>query len=163
MDGLENDYPKIFPAGTSFFFFIVFFFKLFMHFHKFFSSAHIVSIDFMMLFWQEILISQEITLRSHVRHTQQGFLCTHWVLGLSGQSEAATRVRDHFLSGEAWLWFDRRVQVSGVELKSPHFCTGLAYPLGTCVVGPTVSWTRDTPTTGVDPMTCQAPVQGLFF
>ena len=26
MDGLENDYPKIFPAGTSFFFFYCFFF-----------------------------------------------------------------------------------------------------------------------------------------
>ena len=100
---------KDLPCWSKLFFLIVFF-KLFMHFHKFFSRAHIVSIDFMMLFWQEILISQEITLRSHVKHTQQGFLCTHWVLGLSRQSEAATRVRDHFVSGEACLWFDPRVQ-----------------------------------------------------
>ena len=155
----ENDYPKIFPDATSFYLF----FKnnYLCTLINFFFHAHIFWNDFMMLFWQEDLISSEIPLRSHVKHTQQGFLFKHWVLGLSGQSEAATRVRDHFVSGEACLWFDPRVQVTGIELKSPPLCSGLAWALLSCVVGPTVSWIRDTPTTGVDP--CQAPIQGLFL
>ena len=50
---------------------------------------------------------------------------------------------------------------SWVEKSSFLYRPGL--PTRHLCCGSTVSWPRDTPTTGVDPMTCQAPIQGLFF
>lgn len=81
-----------------------FFFNYLFTFINFFYPAHIVSNDFMMLFEQEVLISLESTLRSHVICTA-GLLFMHWVLGLSRQPAESILVRDHFISGRR-LAFD---------------------------------------------------------
>ena len=60
--------------------------------------------------------------------------------------------RSFHVREKACLWFEPSVQVTGVELKSPPFYSGLAWALVSWAVGPTVSWTRDILSTGVDPM-----------
>ena len=74
------------------------------------------------------------------------------VLGLSRQPAAAIWWEIISCQEKAWLWFDPSVQVTGVELKSPPFCSALAWSLVSYPVGPTVSWTRDTVSTGMDPI-----------
>ena len=85
------------------------------------------------------------------------------VLGLSRQPAAAIWWEIISCQEKACLWFDPRVQVTGVELKSPPFCSALARSLVSCTVSLTVSWTRDILSTGMDPMDSQAPIQGFFM
>ena len=56
MDGLENDHPKVFPSATGFFF------KIIYSRSQISFLVHTFWNDFMMLFWQEVLISKEIPL-----------------------------------------------------------------------------------------------------
>lgn len=48
-------------------------------------------------------------------------------------------------------------------MKSPPFYDGLAWAPVSCVVGPTVSWTRDILSTGVDPMDLPGPNSWLVL
>ena len=85
------------------------------------------------------------------------------VLGLSRQPAAAIWWEIISCQEKACVWFDPSVQVTGVELKSPPFCSALAWSLVSCTVGLTVSWTRDILSTGMDPMDLPGPDSRRFY
>ena len=159
MDGLENDHSKVFSAGTRFLFLFLFFF---MHFHKYlFSCTH-----YLKWFYDAILRgsphllgnSFEVPCDMHTARPPAHTL----VLGLSRQPAAAIWWEIISCQEKACVWFDPSVQVTGVELKSPPFCSALAWSLVSCTVGLTVSWTRDILSPGMDPMDLPGPDSRLF-
>ena len=132
-------------------------------FINFFSRAHIIWNDFMLLFWEEVLISEEIPLRSHVICTQHGLLLTHWCWDWAGNQQQQFGERSFHVRRR--LFFDLTPASKSQELnwKVPLFCSALAWSLVSCAVGLTVSWTRDILSTGMDPMDLPGPDSRLFY
>ena len=133
-----------------------------MHFHKFlFSCTH-----YQKWFYDAILRGSPHLLGNSIEvpcdmHTAQPPAHT-LVLGLSRQPAAAIWWEIISCQEKACVWFDPSVRVTGVELKSPPFCSGLAWALVSCAVvplslGPETFWAQEW-----IPWPCQALIQGFF-